>query len=36
MPLFEVLILPVGLLTLLFAAAVLLIFWNRGRPDRRG
>lgn len=36
MSILDVLILPVGLLVLLFAAAVLLIFWNRGRPDGRG
>jgi hypothetical protein len=35
MALFDALIFPVGLLLLLFAAALLLMFWNRGRPDRR-
>jgi hypothetical protein len=36
MSMLDVLILPIGLLTLLFAAAVGLILWNDGRPDRRG
>ena len=36
MTLIDVLILPVGCLLLILGAAALLIFWNRGRPDRRG
>jgi len=36
MSMWDVLLLPVGLLVLLFAAAVGLILWNDGRPDCRG
>ena len=35
MMLFELLVAPIGILLMLFGAALWLMFWNVGKPERR-